>query len=685
MPTLPNNDTDRSTSHRAISLHGDGAQDSPPNRLPLVVNVAPTHPSRPDRKEPPLWNNVITYCGLFAAQLSLILLVTFWLFTLVSHNSNPYVDVIGYMVLPGALIVSLLAIPIGILFKSWRIRRRDPAQRLHFQLPRFDFEDPHQRRVAIAGGIGMLLLLPIVGVSGYHGYHYTDSAAFCSDACHAVMEPQATTYEHSAHARVSCAECHIGSGASWFVRSKLSGTRQVIATWRESYSRPIPPAIHHLRPARETCERCHWPKKFFGEQLKAITHFASDEKNSRRIIDVLLKTGGGDESIGRSEGIHMHMTLSGRVEYVATDAKLQVIPWVRMTDKSGNASVFRSDGLPGSDPPPRGQIRQFDCMDCHNRPAHRFRSPQEAIDQALEVGRIDPQLPFIKREAVAALNQNYDDQETAQAKIGSQLTQFYRDNYPELFETRKSAIFQAIDHVREAYRFSFFPSMKVDWQTYPDNIGHLNSAGCMRCHDGSHVNENGKRISHDCNICHTFLNRDTMASDSSVIRQGEFIHPYKLEGRHASLRCNECHTGGAAPQPSCTGCHTTQAAFRAGTLEAFKQHGIQSAPMADSVDCTGCHDLSKPTSLATINALCMDCHSDEQEKYEGMLAGWKAEADDLLSKVATGSGVESLRILAELRRAGPLHNMEATRTIVSAILAEKLPAAASTKDSGSTP
>ncbi len=627
----------------------------------------PTPAAKNGDKEPPLWNNVITYVGLFAAQLFLILLVTFWLFTLVSKTTNPYVDVVGYMVLPGALICSLLTVPVGILFKSWRLRRRNPHQRLRFQMPRFDFEDPHQRRVAIAGAIGTALLLPIVGVSGYHGYHYTDSASFCSDACHKVMEPQATAYEHSAHARVSCAECHIGSGASWFVRSKLSGTRQVLATWRESYSRPIPPAIHHLRPARETCERCHWPKKFFGEQLKEITHFASDEANTRRVVDMLLKTGGGDESIGRSEGIHMHMTLAGNIDYVATDAKLQVIPWVRTTDKSGAVLVYRSDGLPASDPPPAEQVRRLDCMDCHNRPAHKFRSPQEAVDLGLEVGRIDPGLPFIKREAVAALVREYEDQNTAQAQIGASLTEFYRTKYPDLFETRKAAIFQAIDHVREIYRACFFPVMKVDWRTYPDNIGHMISNGCMRCHDGLHVNQNGKRISHECSTCHTFLNRDTAVAKDSVIRQGEFIHPYKLEGKHASLNCSECHTGGTGPQPNCAACHTTQRAFRDGTSPSFQSFGIKAAPMSDAVDCDGCHDLSKPTTVAVINGQCMECHSDEQDKYEGMLSSWKAEAEQLLTKAAQGSDASSLRLLAELRAAGPLHNIEATRAIVNGL------------------
>ncbi|MBU0717719.1 MAG: NapC/NirT family cytochrome c, partial [Planctomycetes bacterium] len=200
----------------------------------------------------PLWNNLITEMGIFVSAAALLLLLSFGLVTLMTPNPNPYVDIVGYLVVPSTLVIGIALIPLGILFKSWRIHRRHPEQRLAFRFPRVDLNDPAQRRVAKMVVIGTFVLLPVVGVSSYHGYHYTDSASFCAKACHSVMEPQSTTYEHSAHARVACAECHIGSGASWFVKAKLSGTRQVLATWQNSYPRPIPPAIRHLRPARET-------------------------------------------------------------------------------------------------------------------------------------------------------------------------------------------------------------------------------------------------------------------------------------------------------------------------------------------------------------------------------------------------------------------------------------------------
>ncbi|UCF33552.1 MAG: cytochrome c3 family protein [Phycisphaerales bacterium] len=635
---------------------GDGAE-SPPETADRQMPYKP--------KYRPLWNNTITIFGLFLAVMAVMLLLTFGLFHLVSPAKNPYVDIVGFLILPGILVIGLVIVPFGILFKSWRIHRREPEQHLAFRFPHIDLNDPAQRKVAKFFTAGTFFLLPMVGVSSYHGYHYTDSAGFCAQACHSVMEPEATTYESSSHARVACAECHIGSGASWFVKSKLSGTRQVLAMMQDSYSRPIPPAIQHLRPARETCEQCHWPKKFFGAQLREIVYFTSDEQNTRREIDMLVKTGGGDEASGRAEGIHKHMALSGTIEYVATDDKLQEIPWVRYTTKVGEVLIYRSDGRPSSDPRPEGQLKVLDCMDCHNRPAHNFLAPIDAVDLRLEVGALDDTLPYIKREAVEALAQPYPDADSARQHIGAMLSDFYRQEYPEIWQTRRVDIYSAIDSVRTIYDETTFPDMKVNWQTYPDNIGHKISPGCFRCHEGKHVNQHGEKISHSCDICHTFLNPVVEEDGRTVVQRGPFVHPVPLEGLHAELRCDKCHTGGPTPEATCTGCHTAQEAFRAGTHEAFADFDVPAEPMYESVSCEECHDLSQPTSLEAIDEMCMDCHDDEE--YEGMLASWQQELEPLMRKAEERAHGEDLEVLKALKAAGPMHNLEASRKILHEI------------------
>jgi hypothetical protein len=644
------------------------ANDSGPRRV--GSKAAPDASGRHSDSSPgePLWNNALTMAGMFLAIISVLGLLTFGVFTLVAPPANPYVDILGYLVMPGILVIGLILMPLGVVIRGWRLHRRAPEREPIFRFPRVDLKDPAQRRAAKFVAAGTFVFLPLVTVSSYHGYHYTDSVEFCSETCHSVMKPEAVTYALSDHARVSCAECHIGAGASWFVKSKLSGVRQVIAVLRDSYSRPIPPAIRHLRPARETCEECHWPDKFFGAQLANLTRFASDEQNTRHEIRMLLKTGGGGRATGRPEGIHMHVALAGRIEYVAIDDRLQEIALVKLTGDEGNEIIYRSDGKAHSDPKPAGQTRHMDCMDCHNRPSHRFLAPAKAVDNGLRDGAIDSTLAFIKREAVAALVRSYPDAESAVAGIDAALTEFYRDNYPDVWKTREAAVHQAVEAVAQIQQRTFFSGMNVDWRTYPNNIGHRIFPGCFRCHAGRHVDENGNRISHACSNCHTFLNPVEREGESPALLEGEFIHPLELEGPHAQLRCDLCHTGGVAPPATCVACHADQAAFRTGTLTGFESFGLPAEPMADDVGCQECHDLSQPTDVDTINELCLECHEDEEERFADMLPSWKREVDQLLADAAARADANDKRVLDALRQAGPLHNVEATRAIVRSLI-----------------
>lgn len=503
------------------------------------------------RKLISLCNNVVSLFGLFIVALSAMTLVAFAILAFTEGTANPYLNVIGYLVMPGVFLFGLSIVPIGALWKQYRLRRLEgkPIPR-HLQLNLSD--RPTLGAVLIFMAVTFFVVIPLVAGSNYQAFRYSETTAFCATACHTVMEPQGTAHATSPHARVTCAECHIGEGAGWFVKSKLSGVRQVFAVAFDTYSRPIPPAITELRPARDTCEHCHWPDKFHGSQLKEVVHFSPDERNTRRVVRMLLKTGGADESIGRVEGIHMHMMVAGRIDYVAIDEHLQEIPWVRHVTAEGDETIYRSDGLAHGAPPPAGIARTIDCMDCHNRGAHHFRPPYSAVDLQIEAGRIDATLPFIKREAVMALVGGYEDVATAEAEIERRLRAFYEREYPEVLEERAADIAQAIEATREVYRRTFFPRMNVDWRTYPENVGHMFSAGCFRCHDGRHVDARGRAISSDCTTCHTFLN--PVEDHPGLIVEGPFQHSMSLH-MHEKLRCEQCHTGG--PLLLCRDCHTT--------------------------------------------------------------------------------------------------------------------------------
>jgi nitrate/TMAO reductase-like tetraheme cytochrome c subunit len=481
-----------------------------------------------------LWTNPITIAGLLFVAVGLVSLLSFWLLMFISSSAenNQYLGVFGFMILPGVLINGLILCPVGMLLRRRRLRNKSPV---------WEISTRHAYQFL---AITFFLILPILGVASFRGIEFTDSAEFCGTICH-NMDPQYTRYQQSPHARVTCAGCHIGPGPGAFVKAKVSGLRQVYFTALDAFPRPIPPAITELRPARETCEQCHWPSQFFGSLLRRTVHFAPDENNTRHEYEIMVKVGGLNNSLGVAEGIHMHML--DRVEYVADDAKLDHIPWVRYTYPDGRKMVFRSDGKIGDETPPAGKQRLLDCIDCHNVAGHKFVSPEQSVDHALAVGQLDVSLPFIKRQAVAALSQNYTTKPQALDAIEQNLASFYRSSYPQTWSNRRDAVDRAVQIVKDIYRTEFFPEMKVDWRTYPNHLGHMESPGCFRCHDGLHIASGGKRISSDCQTCHVFQYRQ---ADPKVIVERTFDHSLKINeswkglGPHEGMLCTDCHDGG---------------------------------------------------------------------------------------------------------------------------------------------
>jgi nitrate/TMAO reductase-like tetraheme cytochrome c subunit len=491
-------------------------------------------------------NNPISLLGFFLVAGSFIIMVSFWLYSLTGPGVNRYLELIVFLILPGFFAMGLGIIPIGIFLSRRRARKRGTIARTKLK---------DVNVIQLKGIVGILLVLtmiaviPMLSIASYHLYAFTESTRFCGTICHSAMKPQATAHARSAHARVSCAECHIGHGAGWFVKSKLSGVRQVYAVLADSFSRPIPPAITELRPARDTCEECHWPSRFFGRQYRELIHFGSTEDNRRTQVEIMLKIGGADENIGQAEGIHMHMLNSGPIEYRASDDQLQEIPWVRYQRTSGDVSIYRKKGVP-ADQQRNSVMRTVDCMDCHNRGAHHFRSPQISVDLEIEANRIDASLPYIKREAVALLIEPYPDADTALAEIEKRLLRFYQTRWPEVWAKQEAQVRLAVERIQSVYREDFFPKLKEDWRTYPENIGHQFSPGCFRCHDGQHMDDKGRIISSDCTLCHLFINPIDGAPGEFTF--GRFQHPNSLSV-HKKLQCHTCH--GSGKRPRCDQCH----------------------------------------------------------------------------------------------------------------------------------
>jgi len=495
---------------------------------------------------PPSVHNRLSYAGATIAILALLVFVFLLVLANVSGAGRaPYAGLVIFVIVPIFLVSGLALIPVGMLIESRRRHREGGPSR--FRFPVIDLNDSRQRNAAVVFVTGSILLLFLTIFGSYQAYEATESVAFCGRLCHQVMSPEYTTYQDSPHARVRCVDCHVGPGASWYVKSKLSGAYQVYAVLFDKYPRPIPAPISSLRPAQQTCEQCHWPNKFFGGQQQESVHFLPDEDNTRWQINLLVKTGGGTPATGRTEGIHWHMNIAFKLEYIATDPKRQDIVWVRATDReTGHVTEYTKSGKPLPKEEMAGaSIRTMDCMDCHNRPTHIFRSPSYMVNVAMDTGAIDPTLPSIKEQAVTLLGAGYDSDSAAMTAIEQGLLDFYKKKYPRVSSQRQEAITDAIAKVQELYRRDFFPYMRVSWNVYANNIGHLEFPGCYRCHGALHRIPDGETITKSCTTCHIIMSQGTPPHTRvSMDKDGlTFEHPQDIGGMWKEMNCSDCHTG----------------------------------------------------------------------------------------------------------------------------------------------
>ncbi len=478
------------------------------------------------------WRNWISLTGVIVAVGGFFSFFLLFVLDIFSQHGNPYVGILAYLIAPGFVFLG-----IGLVVAGWAWSRRRSVREGRRPPPMvvtFDLSSARSRRTMFLFGTGLVVFLLISAMGSYQSYHFTESVTFCGQACHVVMKPEFVTYQNSPHSRVSCAECHIGPGAEWYVKAKISGLHQVVATALDTFPRPIATPIANLRPARETCEQCHWPQKHIGNLDRTYHHFLTDDDNTPYSVRLLLNVGGGDPLQGQVSGIHWHTGVSNKVEYFASDPKRQKIPWVRVTTGEGVVREYRAKDFTGE--VPTGEIRTMDCMDCHNRPSHTYQTPNESVDLALALGRLDRGMKGIKREAVAAMTQtNIVDEADGLAKVANYLAEKY-PNDPRL----KAAIAE----VQRLYTNNFFPEMKANWSVYPNNSSHKDWPGCFRCHDNGHKTADGQHTisATGCNTCHVILAEGSPEDLLTLNAKGaEFKHPE--EGWEGYL-CNDCHTGG---------------------------------------------------------------------------------------------------------------------------------------------
>ncbi len=496
-------------------------------------------------KLPPSSKNWLSLAGAMIALISFFMIVFLFVVTWLFDEGGSYLGLVIYILLPSIMVMGLILIPIG-MFREIRKRKRGEAED-EKEWPRIDLNDVRHRNASLIFLVGTTIFLFISAIGSYEAFHYTESVEFCGTTCHKVMEPEHTAYMSSPHARVACVQCHVGSGADWYMRSKLSGLYQVYSVIVGAYSQPIHTPIKNLRPARETCEKCHWPEKFYAQKLRSERHYLNDEENTQWDIHLIMKIGAQYSAMGLQEGIHWHINPDVKIEYVATDEKNLEIPWVRYTNlKSGETIEYMDEENPIEEEKlANAQVSRMDCMDCHNRPSHSYRPPAIFVNDAITAGEIPSTLPEIKSLAMEICSEEFPSADSAKKYIHDTIYGFYKENYEEIYQDNRDLIDKAVTGLIGAYSENIFPYMKVKWDAYPNHIGHLEFDGCFRCHNDRHTSEDGKVISRDCDACHSIIAQGTL-DDKMLANLGEsleFVHPADVGEDWKEMMCTDCHTG----------------------------------------------------------------------------------------------------------------------------------------------
>ena len=481
--------------------------------------------------------------------------------------------------------------------------------------------------------IGILLLIP-------PAWEYSNSVQFCGTTCH-TMPPQLQTYQVSPHARVLCVDCHIGRDLIIKQAYRKTGHMHLLwATVTNDFEYPI--RVKTMRPARETCELCHYPQKFSDDSLRVLNRFADDEANTPYDLYLLMRTGGGTEREGLGRGIHWH--IEKKVEYVTTDEEHQEIPWVRVTNTDGTVTEYTSIDAEDIDPDDY-TVYEMDCISCHNRISHLLEHPRKLVDNALKQGDLPLNIPNIRAQAIELLsNVDYESSEEAGEAFADTLTTYYSENYPDYYAANEDQVDGAVRLLEQMWDENNYPEQELSFQTHPDNIGHRDAPGCFRCHDGKHFSEAGEAVRLECNLCHSIPlvvqpgEIEPMLPLTSGIEPATHLESTWISQHHLVLdsSCANCHTtdnpGGTSDTSFCSnsGCHGVDweyAGFDAPALAAAL--GIEQQPPAEEplLEDIGDEPVTYQILQPVFEQTCGMCHGATPSKglrvtdYDSLMAG----------------------------------------------------------------
>jgi hypothetical protein len=486
--------------------------------------------------------NWLSLTGFIVTANSLILILILYLYSVLTSQTNTYLGLYIYIILPVFLVLGLILIPLGVLIN---IRKKKAAEQNEDSWPLIDLNKRKDWATVVKIFLITTIFLVASAMGSYRAYQYTESNEFCGALCHQVEDPEYVTYQHSSHARVTCVECHVGQGADWYVKSKISGLYQVYSTLFKKYPRPVPTPIHSMRPERETCERCHWPEKFYSRKLRVQRSYLADSANTEWNLSLLMKIGPEFKSMGNSEGIHWHINKNFKIEYASDTRNRESIPWVKLTNlKTGEVKIFIDEKKQlKKETLDTLEVRTMDCMDCHNRPSHLFKSAPDYVDNAFVSGLLPKDLIYFKKAAMEALKIPFEDKDIAMRDIRETVLKYYKDEHPEVLKSDEQRVLKAVTAIQGEYKLNAFPYMRADASKYPNHIGHLESEGCFRCHSDRHKTAKGETISRNCEICHTIIAQGPTGSIVNAYLNStlQFEHPTIIGEKWKTKFCSECH------------------------------------------------------------------------------------------------------------------------------------------------
>ncbi len=444
----------------------------------------------------------ISAVGAALTTLSAMAFLTLFTVELGGVDLGNYTGILSYLILPAVFLVGLVLIPVGL----WRLRKLEAAGKRAAGFPVIDFNLPRVRNLALVVASLTAVNLMVASTATVKGLEVMHQDQFCGGSCHTLMQPEAVAHKATSHANVNCVDCHIGEGVGHFAKAKLRGATQLLQFMVGDVTRPVPQPIV---VKNEICVRCHATERYTDDRLHVRRTYSDDEKAVEKVTVFRSLVGGYRD--GEWTGAHRHNGL--KIRYLS-DEKRAVISEVQVTRPDGGTDAFVAKDVPT---PAGAQWHEMGCTDCHNRPAHRFFPAKTVVDRAIGRGAIDKELPFIRKEALAALQGTYPSHDAARTGIPAAMRAAYAPKGLEPAAMAKVDAAAAL--LAQEWAKNNFPDMKVTWGTYVDYFGH--EPGCYRCHDKNHANAKGEAVQKKCGAtCH-----DVIATEEEAPEVLDVLYP----------------------------------------------------------------------------------------------------------------------------------------------------------------